>query len=169
MKTKINQHNRKVLKITGKKTSQNVKTCSCPRNNVCPMDGICLEKDILYIAHITSDLHNYKTKEYKGICSTTWKERYGNHKKAFKNDIYEKDSALSEEVWRLKRKECQYHITWKKDRYFPSYTPENMKCSLCMNEKLEIALYKGDNFLNKRNEVISRCRHRSKFKLIKLN
>ena len=64
--------------------------------------------------------------------------------------------------------ECPYRITWKKDRSFPSYTPENMNCSLCMNEKLEIALYKGNNLLNKRNEVISRCRHRSKFKLYKL-
>ena len=42
------------------------------------------------------------------------------------------------------------------------------KCSLCNNEKLEIALYKGDNLLNKRNEIISTCRHRFKYKLVNL-
>ena len=124
------------------------------------MDGKCLEKDILYIARITSDLPNYNAKEYKGICSTTWKERYGNHRKAFKNDYYEKDSELSEEVWNIKRKDGQYTIQWQKHQNFPSYTPETMKCSLCMNEKLEIALHKGDDLLNKRSEIISQCRHR---------
>ena len=133
------------------------------------MDGKCLEKDILYIARITSDLLNYNAKEYKGIRSTTWKERYGNHRKAFRNDYYEKDSALSEEVWNIKRKDGQYTIQCQKHQNFPSYTPKMMKCSLCMNEKLETALHKGDDLLNKRSEIISQCRHRNRFKLIKLN
>ena len=126
-------------------------------------------KDILYLAHITSDLPNYVTKEYKGICATTWKELFGNHKKAFRNEDYEIDPALSREVWRLKRKECKYSITWQKDRNFPSYIPGCMKCSLCMNEKLEIALYNEGNLLNKHNEIISRCHHRHKHKLLVLN
>ena len=58
------------------------------------MNGYCLEKDILYLAHITSELPNYVTKEYKGICATTWKERFGNHKKVFRNEDYETDTAL---------------------------------------------------------------------------
>ena len=78
----------------------------------------------------------YNAKEYKGICSTTWKERYGNHRKAFRNDYYEKDFALSEEVWNIKRNDGQYTMQWQKHQDFPSYTPETMKCSLCMNEKL---------------------------------
>ena len=107
-------------------------------------------------------------KVYTGICSTTWKERYGNHNKSFNNERYEKESALSEEVWRIKRMNGEYHIKWQKVRHLPSYTPETKKCILCMNEKLEIALFGGENLLNKRNEVISRCRHRAKFKLINL-
>ena len=102
MKSKIGKHNRKVLATTPQKPTQNVKTCSCPRKTPCPMDGKCLEKYILYIAWITSDLPNYNAKEYKGICSTTRNERYGTHRKAFRNDYYEKDSVLSEEVWNIK-------------------------------------------------------------------
>ena len=37
---------------------------------------------------------------------------------------------------------------------------------LYLNEKYEIAKYKGDNFLNKKTEVINTCRHRSKYKLL---
>ena len=141
MKSKISKHNRKILATIPQEPTQNVKTCSCPGNTTCPMDGKCLEKDILYIARITSDLPNYNAKEYKGTCSTTWKERYGNHKKAFRNNDYEKDTALSEEVWNIKRKDGQCTIQWQKHQN-PSYTPETTKCSLCMNERLEIALYK---------------------------
>ena len=35
----------------------------------------------------------------------------------------------------------------------------------CLNEKYEIATYKGDNLLNKRTETLNTCRHRSKYKL----
>ena len=49
--------------------------------------------------------------------------------------------------------------------HYPSYTPKWKRCSSCQYEKLEIALHKEDNLLNKRSEVISKCRHRNKYKL----
>ena len=36
---------------------------------------------------------------------------------------------------------------------------------ICLNDKYKIVAYKGDKFLNKRTEIISTCRHRSKYKL----
>ena len=45
------------------------------------------------------------------------------------------------------------------------YHPNSNRCLLCLNEKYEIATYKGDNLLNKRTEIINTCRHRSKYKL----
>ena len=32
------------------------------------------------------------------------------------------------------------------------------RCLLCLNEKLEFAAYKEQNLLNKRNEIVSKCR-----------
>ena len=43
----------------------------------------------------------------------------------------------------------------------------NKKCYLCLNEKLEIASYKGDNLLNRRSELIGKCRHQNKFTLLR--
>ena len=37
---------------------------------------------------------------------------------------------------------------------------------MCLNEKLEIASYKDDNLLNKRSELINKCRHQNKFNLL---
>lgn len=167
VKAKVNQHNKKILQKDSGETRNNetVKTCSCPRNTECPLNNSCYEKDILYSAELNSNLPNYGAKVYKGICSTTFKERLGNHKKAFNHEEYEQESELSKEVWKIKREGGEFHIKWNKEATHRSYRPEGRSCRLCDNEKLVIALYEGNNMLNKRNEIISRCRHRFKYKL----
>ena len=167
MKAVTNRHNKKVLKKQNE-NQEPVRTCNCKNPEECPFDGICLERDVQYVAEVKSDLPNYGVKVYKGITSTEWKTRYGNHKKAFNSDQYETDSALSKEVWRIKRLRGEYTIKWSKEESHPSYKPEIKVCSLCQNEKLKIATYSEKNLLNQRNEIISRCRHRLKFKLAKL-
>ena len=169
MKSKINQHNKSVLKTApGDPVEEPVRTCNCQQGNECPLSNNCLDKDMLYLAELTSDLRNYGTKVYKGICSTAFKDRYGNHKKAFNKEQYKTDSELSKEVWKIKEKGGNFSIKWSKEKNYQSYKPETRRCSLCDQEKLAIALYPGKNLLNKRNEVISRCRHRAKFKLANL-
>ena len=41
------------------------------------------------------------------------------------------------------------------------------QCHLCLSEKLAILLAKPDTLLNKRSELVAKCRHRNKFKLNK--
>ena len=43
------------------------------------------------------------------------------------------------------------------------------KCYLYLNEKLGIALYEGESFLNKKTELIHKFRHQSKFVLLRHN
>ena len=45
------------------------------------------------------------------------------------------------------------------------YNPNSKCCLLYLNEKYEIAAYKGHNLLIKRTEITNTCRHRSKYKL----
>ena len=166
LKSKINQHNKKILqKHVDEAEPDAPRKCNCPRNTECPLQNACLDKDILYTAELSSNIPNYGKKVYKGICSTTFKERLANHKKAFKNVTYENNTELSKEVWNIKRKGGEYVIKWSKDSNYQSYKPENKACSLCYQEKLAISLFEGDFLLNKKNEIISRCRHRAKFKL----
>ena len=50
-------------------------------------------------------------------------------------------------------------------RTIQSYNVNTKRCLLCLNEKLQIAIYRGNNMLNKRTEIISKCRHRNKYAL----
>ena len=43
------------------------------------------------------------------------------------------------------------------------FNPTKRKCYLKLNEKLEITLYKRNNLLNERSELINKGRHQLKF------
>ena len=44
------------------------------------------------------------------------------------------------------------------------------RCNLCLEEKIHIFTHKlPDKLLNKRSELIARCRYRTKFKLLTIN
>ena len=126
VRSSVNKHNKKVLKKENEESNRNepVKTCSCPRNTECPLDKCCYEKDVQYSAEVKSNLPSYGTKIYKGICATTWKERFGNHKKSFNNEEYEKETALSAEIWRIKRARGEYEIKWRKEATQRSDAPD---------------------------------------------
>ena len=94
--------------------------------------------DILYSAELSSNLTNYGTKAYKGICATTFKELLSNHKKSFNNGRYEADSALSKEVWKIKREGGEFYVKWNKDAAHKSYRPEGKRCHLCDNESWQL-------------------------------
>ena len=54
------------------------------------------------------------------------------------------------------------------EKYFVNtrrITLNTKRCSLCFNEKLEIARYKGHNLLHKLSEIINESRHENKFAL----
>ena len=49
------------------------------------------------------------------------------------------------------------------------YSPQPKRCLLCLNEKSEIAAYKEQNLLNKRNKIVSKCRHQLKYALARFD
>ena len=110
---------------------------------------------------------NYHPKIYYGTSEGTFKTRYANHKKSFKYEFYRTDTELSNEYWKLKQLNANPVIKFYiKKKCLP--TKRKGSCFLCLNEKLFILEHKGDNLLNKRNELASKCRHKNKYKLINL-
>ena len=81
------------------------------------------------------------------------------------NIKHKNNKELSKEFWEIKNCSGTPKITWKIIRICRPYYPNSKRCLLCLNEKYEIATYKGDNLLNKRTEIINTCRNRSKYKL----
>ena len=104
-----------------------------------------------------------------GIYTT---QRYNNHSYDFRHPE-SNGTTLSKKVWELKNANKDYKVTWKiVDRAY-TYTAGAKSCDLCSAEKMHIALGrrgfiqlpKGCNLLNKRSELMSKCRHQAKFTL----
>ena len=141
-------HNHQVLNLIKRETEMN--NCNCRNKDTCPLPNSCQTKCIIYQASIDCDIAGYKQKFYFDSCETTFKGRFGNHKKSFNH---------------VKKRIGTPKITWKIIRKCCSYNPNSKHCLLCLNDKNEIATYKEDNLLNKRAEILNTYRHRSKYKL----
>ena len=164
MKTLITNHNKNIL---GKKPSLNKSHCNCRNKEACPLNGQCQIGEVVYESTLSSNQSNYKGKKYFGIAEESFKGRLYNHSLSFRNDLYKNDTELSKELCQIKMKNYTPEITWRIIRKCLPYNYNSRKCDLCLNEKLEIALYKGENLLNQKTELISKCRHQNKFMLLR--
>ena len=117
--SKINQHNKKI--IPNSETNQNIRTCNCINKQQCPLNQQCLSKDIIYQATINSDIQNYREKHYIGLCHTTFKMRYANHKKSFSHIKYKSNTELANEYWKIKNMHGTPTITWEIIKQSTSY------------------------------------------------
>ena len=163
-KTKIHKHNKNTLEKAQQK-HPDTQLCNCTNKKQCPLKGQCLTESIVYQANITANITGYKEKVYLGVSETTFKVRYGNHKQSFTKQHHKNDTELSKEYWKVKQLNGTPRIKWKVLKKCHAYNQKKRQCILCLNEKYEIACYKGDNLLNKRTEILGTCRHRNKYKL----
>ena len=159
----ISTHNKRILHKPEENTD---KSCSCPKKSKaeCPLDGQCLIKNIVYKAVVTSDAS--PTKDYIGLTSTTFKERLGNHKRSFTNKSLVNASELSKHIWQLKQNGKSYNIKWSIIQQAAPYNPATKRCNLCLAEKYHIMTANKQRTLNKRSELVAKCRHKQKYKLI---
>ena len=158
MKSIISSHNKKILE----KKPQDENNCCCtPANkNNCPLEGNCKTSELVYQASVSSD--NGVVRNYTGAAATTFKLRYNNHKKSFTHRKYRHETVLSDYIWDLKDQGINFSIKWKIIRRSQAYSPVTQKCRLCLDEKVQIMRNSGNpSFLNKRNEMFSKCRHRN--------
>ena len=75
------------------------------------------------------------------------------------------DTQLSNELWKIKAAKEEPVLVWKMLGQYQPYNVNTKRCLLCLNEKVQIAIYRGNNMMNKRTEIISKCRHRNKYVL----
>ena len=109
-----------------------------------------------------------RTMTYIGAAEN-FKMRYRNHLKSFRNQKYEKETELSKYIATLNENKIQYSIKWKIVRKTSGYNQVTKSCNLCTAEKFEICKFRDKNsLLNKRNELISKCRHENKYLIANL-
>ena len=150
VKSIMSKHNKTVLDPS---SNNSERTCNCTNREKCPLQQKCLTNN-MYKATITSNQDNYHHKIYYGITKTKFKQRYANHIKSFIHEKHQSDTELSDELWSIKSNNYTPNIASEILPKHQTYNPNTKRCALCLNEKLEIARYKGHNLLNKRSEQI---------------
>ena len=164
MESFLNTHNKKVL--NSNEPQNDKKDCNCMNKNLCPLDGNCLEKSIIYKAEVTS---TDGKKCYIGCTENEFKTRYYDYKTSFKYDKYKNKTSLSNYIWNLNDRKIEYRLKWSIVGKANAYSNATKKCNLCLNEKYFIMKADKKTLINKRSEMISKCRHKNKFSINKLN
>ena len=113
---------------------------------------------MVYEAKILTQ-NNFKL--YYGTCEGEFKSRLYNHTKSFLDRGNE--TELPKYIWQPKDESKSYNIRWNIFMYETPYKCGTRRCDLCLTEKYVIARADQEHLLNKRTEIISKCRHRNKY------
>ena len=153
----IKQHNAKILKPETQNTEYG---CNCRTKTDCPLEGACLTPSLVYKATVNTE--NERPMHYIGMTEHEFKSRYRNHKLSFKKK-YAANTTLSSHIWDLKKNKKQFTIKWSIVKRTKAYKSGQKQCSLCLAEKMCILNADKKSLLNKRSELLAKCRHANKF------
>ena len=112
------------------------KKCSCRNKNLYSLDSVCLTKNIIYKATVTTTSGNTRT--YIGMTEHEFKARYNSHKLhklSFKDQKRSHDTVLSKHLG-LKDGNIDYEINWPIIKRASAYKGKPSRCNLCLAEKL---------------------------------
>ena len=131
----IDGHNKAILKKAETTTLQRDKgkKCNCRKKEDCSLNGEQLQGKVWE----PSDVLRHEKRE--------------------------SETELSKHIWQLKGENKEFKVTWKILAKAKPYTNITKRCDLCNTEKFFLICRPHMATLNKRNELISTCRHRHKF------
>ncbi len=164
----IKGHNMSKLKTPETRDTEDASKCNCNDKGTCPLEGQCLADSLVYQATISCKENGSKKFRYIGITEGNFKARYNNHTASFRNRSNMSKTELSKKFWELKDKGKTPQISWEILKTVNKYKCGQEICNLCLTEKLLIIKSRDKYLLNSRSEIISKCRHKRKFLLIKV-
>ena len=133
------------------------------RSVPCTTPSLILEKESDTNICIFTYTYNNTSETYIGLTETDFKTRHRNHTASFRHAKHKNSTELSKHIWTLKNDNIDYSISWRVLSSNSPYNSSSKRCNLCLKEKFLI-IYRPDlSSLNKRNELVSSCRHRLLF------
>ena len=158
----IKPHNNRIM---SEEKTQDQQKCNCWQKDTCPLEENCLDKELIYQCTLkentTSDRVNYN-----GLTENTFKDRFYKHRISFKHKSKANSTELSKHFWEMKRKGIKKPIMhWSVIDHAKPYQNGSKRCNLCLTEKYHI-LTSLIILINKRSELVSKCRHEDKFHLV---
>ena len=139
--------------------------CNCNDKPNCPLDGQCQTDHLIYQATVTPE--NENSENSIGLTARTFKERWDEHKTSFRHERYAQETTLSGYIWKLKKENKNFNISWKIVCRASPFSPVTGQCNLCTIEKWFIIFKPEMASLNSRNELGSHCRHKQSMLLDK--
>ena len=158
----ISSHNKSVLENSKSPCSFG---CNCRKKDECPLRGNCLDRNVVYRAKVNAV--NNREAVYIGVTENDWKDRSYKHRNSFSDPQKRSCTQLSKHIWELKDKGVDMrniHLHWDILDHANPCTAGTRRCNLCLTEKYHI-ITSTENLLNKRSELISKCRHGNKHQL----
>ena len=119
----------------------------------------------MYQANVVT---NNESTEYFGTGEGEFKLHYNSHIMSFRHKKHGNDTKLSKYLRKSKEENADYNLQWSMKAYASPYKCGTRKCDLYLTEKMIIARFDPKKLLNKRTELVSKCRHRNKFLLSNL-
>ena len=163
MDSSINGQNKRILegKKNGERRGEKGGGCNCRDKENCPVGENCLREEVIYEATVKS---SEGEKRYIGLAGNTFKERYYGHTHSFRWEDKRQSTELSKYVWSLNDRQVRHTINWRLIDSTDVYDPTKRRCGLCSREKYHIL--KEEGILNRRSELVAKCRHEREFKVI---
>ena len=112
--------------------------------------GKCMTNNVIYKAEVTTT-DNQTTKQYVGMTSNAFKNRFRNHQKSFRDKKHQNETELSKFIWSLKEKKKEFEVKWSILKRAVVYHNEARRCNFCLEEKLQIMKADKRTLLNKRS------------------
>ena len=178
----ISGHNNRIVNPQAELT---LKGCNCTGGvQTCILNGNCLTESLVYKGEVKYQLTNprsgaleNKKKYYIGLTCNSFKQRHEGHKTSINNPAYRnKGTTLSSHIWKLKDNNINFDLKFTILKQSRIYTKEAKFCDLCLMEKTYIMFHNHylssehtDHYssLNKRSEILQKCRHRARVLLQK--
>ena len=155
----VNSHNQKIL--TASKEENQTRKCNCKVKEKCPLQGECLSQCLVYRAQVTNDKDDNNS-NYIGLTEHSFKDRLYKHRNSLRYRNKINATELSKHIWNLRDNNVtNMEIKWSILDKAPAFKNGSKRCELCLTEKYHI-MFQKLNLLNKRNEILSNCRHVNK-------
>ena len=145
-----------------KPTPPQERDCNCRNREQCPLDNKCLTPNIVYEAEVTSHPDEV-VNDYRGLCSTTWKDRYAVHNQGFNHKKYSKGCELAKHIWSLKDSQKTFSLKWSILQRVRGRLVGG-ECKLCVTETMLINKHPNKERLLNKNSI-QKCRHENKYLL----
>ena len=170
MDTIIKGMNKKVLSNTepknGKERSES-KNCNtqgvCEKG--CRAKGKCETSSVVYKATVHVNDKTYYKKVYVGMTEGKLKNRISKHYSDFKYISRKNSTSFTTFIWKLQNENKTFQIEWDILEQSIPYKKGDRFCHLCINEKEWIAKMDTTTRINSSDEYVSKCPHKRKFKL----